>query len=251
MKHKIATAIGAGLLVTILVLPFPAPVLLGTAVVIGWLLITAYGVYAIRSDWFLISRHVTAPGTVALTFDDGPDPETTPLVLAILREKQVKATFFLIGEKAASHPDLVRQIVREGHSIGNHSFGHWIGMGGYRFPKLKRDLERCSSVLEEITAVKVRLFRPPFGVTTPRYARALKQLNLESIGWSLRSYDTVIRDPEQLSGRLRKQLVSGSIVLLHDNRPITARVLADFIDCCRERKLKLVPVIPGNVSDEA
>lgn len=225
--------------IAILLLPLEWPArYAGLGLVLGlWLLLTAYGAYQIRLNWFVRSVHSVPGSSIALTFDDGPDPETTPVVLSVLREHRVPATFFLIGQKAAQHPDLVRRIVSEGHAIGNHSDSHSRRIGFFSTRHLHDDLARCNLTLEKITGSAVRLFRPPFGVTNPRYARVLTSLDMISVGWSLRSYDTVAADDNVLLRRLKKKLRGGQIVLLHDTVRVTAEVLPAFLAYCKARGL--------------
>lgn len=183
------------------------------------------------------------PGrTVALTFDDGPDPELTPAVLSILKETGAKATFFLIGEKAEKHPQLVKAILFDGHQIGNHSYCHSGKLGFLSVSRLEEDLTQCNTILEKIAGRSVTLFRPPFGVTNPNYARVLSRLNLSSVGWSLRSYDTVIRNEEKLVARLKEHLHDGAIILLHDTVAETVAALPDLIADCKKNQLEFVTV---------
>jgi len=99
-------------------------------------------------------------------------------------------------------------------------------------------------VLEGISGKKIELFRPPFGVTNPRYAKVLPQLRLKSIGWSLRSYDTISKDAPRLLKRLQSKIRPGQILLLHDTVPITAQILPDLIQYCKERKISIVKIEP-------
>lgn len=246
MKHKISI----GLLVLSLILVWtqvtdPAQRIMAMLVLLSaWMAVTACGVYFIRANWFLRSLNRLDDASVALTFDDGPDPENTVKILSILSAHQVKATFFLIGEKAAKHPGLVRKILDEGHQIGNHSYTHTPRLGFFSTPRLKADFERCSAVLENISGQPVRLFRPPFGVTNPRYGRALSALELVSVGWTLRSYDTAIRDPRRLEKRIVGRLKPGHILLLHDTMPQTAEVLPALLQHLKEKQIACVKIEP-------
>ncbi len=183
--------------------------------------ILAFGVFNISSGIYLKSLcrvRVDKRGVIALTFDDGVDPEITPKVLEVLDKYGAKATFFIIGEKAESHPELVRDIAQRGHSIGNHTLYH-----NWRFPLQKSEdiyaeIVKCNAILEQILGRKITLFRPPFGVTNPLIANALKRSGLSSIGWSIRSLDTLGQPLERVESRVVRQLSSGKVVLLHDNR---------------------------------
>ncbi|ODS82608.1 MAG: hypothetical protein ABS46_08450 [Cytophagaceae bacterium SCN 52-12] len=204
-----------------------------------WIALTIYGSAVIGANWFIRSQNRLKSRAVALTFDDGPDPAVTPAVLSVLKEKRVPATFFLIGEKAEKYPHLVRQILADGHEIGNHSYSHSYWLGFFSADKLREDLVRCSRVLEEISGEKIRLFRPPFGVTNPRYSRALASLALVSVGWSLRSYDTVTGSSARLLARLVSGVRGGRIVLMHDTLPQTAEALPSFLDYCRDKGIEI------------
>jgi peptidoglycan/xylan/chitin deacetylase (PgdA/CDA1 family) len=207
-----------------------------------WVAVTTYGSYDIGLNWYLNSRKTVERGAIALTFDDGPDPVRTPQVLAILRDSGVVATFFLIGEKAEKHPEIVESILRHGHAIGNHSYSHSYQIGFYSTRRLEADLRRCKILLEKLTQREVPLFRPPFGVTNPRYRTVLDRLNLISVGWSLRSYDTVIREEGKLMDRLARKIQPGDIVLMHDTAEQTVSVLPEFIRLCQARQLGFVAI---------
>lgn len=159
----------------------------------------------------------TSEKILALTFDDGPDEEMTPKVLAILKQYNIKATFFMIGSKAAQLPHIVREIVAEGHSIGSHTYSHKGVFPISGAKKVEIELCKCSSVIADIAGEQPKLFRPPFGVTNPIIGRVVRKLGLNSIGWSIRSLDTVSRrSRENVCNGIIKRLHSGAIILLHD-----------------------------------
>ncbi|MBD9235884.1 MAG: polysaccharide deacetylase family protein, partial [Alistipes onderdonkii] len=152
-----------------------------------------YCSYQIRLGAYVRSlcRNRAAGHVVALTFDDGPDPEQTPRVLDTLREHGVRATFFLIGSKAELHPEIVRRMAAEGHAIGIHTWSHSPGFPMRRSGAMAADILRCRESLREITGVETDLFRPPYGVTNPMVARAVKRTRSRCVGWSIRSLDTL------------------------------------------------------------
>jgi len=195
-----------------------------------YFLITAYGAFKIQANYFVKSINSGAKKSVALTFDDGPDPEFTPRILDILREKNVDATFFVIGKKAEKYPELLRQIIDEGHEIGNHSYSHHYLIAFFSTLKLVKDLSRCNEIIFQAIGNTPRFFRPPFGVTNPRYPAALKENNLLSIGWSLRSLDTRTNNKNRLVKKVISNLKTGDIVLLHDNLAVTAHALDEIIE---------------------
>lgn len=208
-----------------------------------------YGSFQIRANYFLSSIHKGKKKSVSLTFDDGPDPANTPAILDILKEKNISATFFVIGKKAEQHPELVERIYAEGHTLGNHSYSHSRFLGFFSQSRLHHELVRSNEVIESITGQKPIFFRPPFGVTNPRYARVLKDLKMKSIGWSLRSFDTRAKNKYQLIERIVVSLKKSDIILLHDNLTVTAEALEDIIEHCRNKKLDIQP-LPGNINLE-
>ena len=154
---------------------------------------------------------------LALTFDDGPDPKTTPAVLDLLDEAGAKATFFLIGRKAAKHPELVREIAERGHAVGVHSYSH-DRLFSLRAPwTVKKDLERCIDLLHELTGARPTLYRAPIGHISPSMGRVARELGLDCIGWSARGLDGWKgATAELVRNQVARGLEDGAIVLLHD-----------------------------------
>lgn len=160
-----------------------------------------------------------ARGEVWITFDDGPDPVTTPLLLDCLACHGVRAGFFLIGDKARRHPELVRAIAAGGHLIGNHSQSHPAGRFWSLLPDaMWAEIAGCQQTLTEITGQKPRCFRPPVGHHNPFVALPLQALGLSMTLWNCRGYDAVLKDPVAVRRRLRAALKPGAIVLLHEGR---------------------------------
>jgi len=153
---------------------------------------------------------------VSLTFDDGPDPRVTPAVLDLLDRFQAKASFFCVGEKAAAHPDLLREIARRGHSIENHSMRH-SGFFGFFGPKaLHADIEAAQVAIVATTGRLPAFFRSPMGIRNPFLDPVVAQLGLTYISWTRRGFDTVARDPAAILARLTRGLAAGDVLLLHD-----------------------------------
>lgn len=178
-----------------------------------------YGSYSVENSFYLKSlcRGGDSSAGVAITFDDGVDPVMTPKVLEVLSRYNAKATFFIIGEKACRHPEIVKQIVDGGHIVGNHSYYHQAYFPMKSSGAIHREIEMCSEALKSITGEDVVFFRPPFGVTNPMIGRAVGQSGLTSIGWSIRSLDTMGGDKDRIYSRVTRKLKAGSVVLLHDN----------------------------------
>ncbi|MBY0425337.1 MAG: polysaccharide deacetylase family protein, partial [Cytophagales bacterium] len=149
--------------------------------------LVAYGSYQIQWNFHLksINRLPNTPHAVSITFDDGPIPGYTEKILDILDHHQVKATFFLIGNRVEAHPALAQKIVEQGHLIGNHSHNHTFWFDLHSFKQMRDELATCNDTAEKITGKKMRLFRPPYGVTTPIMTRVLKSNGMTSIGWTL------------------------------------------------------------------
>jgi peptidoglycan/xylan/chitin deacetylase (PgdA/CDA1 family) len=162
-------------------------------------------------------------GEVAITFDDGPDPEVTPRVLDLLDARDAKASFFCVGERAAAAPGLLREIVRRGHSVENHSQRLSTGFGWYGPWRLRRELEAAQRALTEAAGVAPRFFRAPFGTRNPLLDPTLARLGLTLVSWTRRGYDTVDADATRVMQRLVGGLGAGDVLLLHDGVTVRQR----------------------------
>lgn len=169
--------------------------------------------------------------TVFLSFDDGPSAYTTR-VLDVLKRHNAKAIFFLIGENAEKNPELVKAIVAEGHVIGNHSFCHKGTFPLMSSKQIAEDIKHCNQTLTDITGKTPNLFRPPFGVTNPLIASGLKKTGIpfKTIGWDVRSFDTMGGDTDKILNRITDQIEPGSIVLLHDRMEFSAELLDKLLN---------------------
>ncbi|MFC1888467.1 polysaccharide deacetylase family protein [Thermodesulfobacteriota bacterium] len=163
----------------------------------------------------VISRGTHEGKRVALTFDDGPYSGTTPHLLDLLRAHSLFATFFVVGERAAAHPEIVREIVRSNHEIGNHSNSHDNFLMLRRPSKLRREVESCQAVLRNL-GVETFIFRPPIGITNPHLRKVLKEFGLTCVNFSRRGGDSGNRKVEGLAKRVLARVRAGDIVLLHD-----------------------------------
>jgi peptidoglycan/xylan/chitin deacetylase (PgdA/CDA1 family) len=167
----------------------------------------------------------TSRNEIALTFDDGPDPDVTPEVLDILDAHRAKASFFVIGDKAAAHPALVREIVRRGHSIENHSRRHSSVFGFFAWTALMEDIGAAQGIIAGITGEPPTFFRSPMGIRNPLLDPAIARWGLRYVTWTRRGFDTVTRDPAVVLERLVRGLSAGDILLLHDRRTRTHRAM--------------------------
>ena len=179
-------------------------------------------------------RLMHAPRKVALTFDDGP-AEFTEEILGILKSENIRAAFFLIGKNIAGNEHLVKRMQEDGHVIGNHSFEHGRHFDWKSSRSMKLEIEKTNAAIAAITGTEPTLFRPPFGVTNPNLARAIRTSGMKSVGWSIRSFDTLARSEAGLLKRISRQLKPGAIILLHDRCAITAKTLPELIKTIREK----------------
>jgi peptidoglycan/xylan/chitin deacetylase (PgdA/CDA1 family) len=155
---------------------------------------------------------------VALTFDDGPDPATTPLLLELLEKSKVKATFFVIGEKAQAHPDLMREIIAGGHDVGNHSYRHDVLLMLRPSKKIESEIRMAQQALSAF-GIKPLIFRPPVGITNPWLGSILKKYGLSCVNFNCRGFDAGNRRVKGLAERILKKVQPDDIILLHDCMP--------------------------------
>lgn len=184
-----------------------------------YLIICFLGAAFIRSNLYLnvICRYKgNNSKTIFLTFDDGPDEKETPLVLDILEKHNVKASFFIIGEKAEMNSSLLRHIASRGHVLGNHSYSHHNLFPLKRKRKIEQELNKTFELIKNVNPNEEHFFRPPFGFTNPIIAGAVNTIKPHVIGWSFRSLDTMIKDKDKLYKRLVRKTSPGKVVLLHD-----------------------------------
>ncbi|MFI5157068.1 MAG: polysaccharide deacetylase family protein, partial [Chitinophagales bacterium] len=163
--------------------------------VIAYLGILAYGSYKVSLNFYMpvLCSAKTRDKEIAISFDDGPDAEITPAILTILNRANVHAAFFLIGNRIPDREILVRKLYEEGHLIGNHSFSHHALFDFFSSRKMGEDLKSMDQLIINMLGIRPRLFRPPYGVTNPNLKSAVQAGGYKSIGWSIRSLDTVIK----------------------------------------------------------
>jgi len=190
---------------------------------------------------------------IALTFDDGPDPEVTPRVLDLLDARDAKASFFCIGKRATQNPQLVREIVARGHEVENHSQDHPVAFSFYGVGRFKRELAIAQQALTELTGRTPRYFRAPAGLRNPMLDPALHALGLQLVSWTRRGFDGVSGDAETVYTRLTRGLASGDILVLHDGHPprtsdgtpVVLAVLPRLLDALAQRGLRAVRLTQG------
>lgn len=192
--------------------------------------VVVWGSFDIQLGYFVksITNKKTEIKEIALTFDDGPT-DFTPKFQDLLKEYNIKATFFCIGKQIEKYPETFQRIIAEGHSIGNHTFSHSNNTGFLSTSKMIEEIEKCDEVMLKIGSIKTNFYRPPFGVTNPNIAKAIEKTHKKSIGWNVRSLDTVIDDEKKIFNRITKNLKKGSIILLHDTSEKTYNVLVELL----------------------
>jgi len=209
--------------------------------VVGWLVLTSIGSFHIRWNYFLKAFHANPSikkKSVAITFDDGPYPVITLKIVELLRQYNAKATFFCVGKQIEENPEIFMQVVQAGHTIGNHSYSHSNNFGFFSTKRVLEELKKTDDLIFSLITKKVRLFRPPFGVTNPNIAKAIKQNQYDVIGWNVRSLDTKIQEPKKIVERVTKKLKAGDIILLHDTNERTVLVLEQLLLFLQKNEFK-------------
>jgi peptidoglycan/xylan/chitin deacetylase (PgdA/CDA1 family) len=201
-------------------------VLLSAMALGGFLVFCIVATFLPHSSFYLpvISRGISGRNAVALTFDDGPDPLTTPGLLRLLSKHGCKATFFVTGNRASANPELIREILRQGHTVGNHSYSHDFLFALRGTKRLLKEIESTEGILENF-GIRCLAFRPPVGISGPRLREVLRNREVRVIGFSCRALDGGNRWISRLSKRILKRVRADDIVLLHDVRPKDARLL--------------------------
>ncbi len=165
---------------------------------------------------------------VALTFDDGP-VETTLKILSLLKKYDAKASFFCIGKNIEANPDIFRKIIKEGHMIGNHTFSHTRKMGFLNKEQIILEINKCDAAALKEGGVKLKTYRPPFGIINPKIKEALEYTEHQVVGWNVRSYDAVLSSKNYILKRIIKNIKPGAIILLHDNNFQTVEILEQLL----------------------
>jgi peptidoglycan-N-acetylglucosamine deacetylase len=166
----------------------------------------------------IVSRGLSEKKAVALTFDDGPDPVSTPKLLDLLAKYQVRATFFVTGKKAEKFPEMIRDILSHGHTIGNHTYSHDNFIMLKKSHALMKEIEDTQKVLHQFGIAPIA-FRPPVGVTSPRLKKVLDKVGMVAVNFSRRAGDLGNRRVKHISKRILKRLHAGDIIMLHDTPP--------------------------------
>lgn len=220
--------------------------LLTFAAVIGWLVVSP------RTQLFVPTEYRAASSVprIAFTFDDGPDPIWTPRVLDVLAQHQAKATFFVVGERALAHPELIARITREGHDVGCHSHTHAFGFHFWTAARMARDLEQAQAALTTLLGRASPWFRPPQGLRVPQLHSALDKLEPRPrcVTWTARGLDSRATTAARIEARLLPAVRAGYILTMHDgtgfgggtDRNPTIEALGTLLDAARTRGLVCV-----------
>lgn len=193
-------------------------------------------------------RRVAAGGpSIALTFDDGPrDGETQRLLDALDAAEGARATFFLVGQRARAHASLVRRIAAGGHTIGNHTQTHPLHWSVATRKTVAAEVGDAQKAIADAAGVEPRWFRPPVGHKNFHLAETLERHGLAQVTWSIRSFDTLLRDPRRVAGRVVPRAGGGDIVLLHeglsgrDGAPLSAQIVPDLLAGMKSKGLTAV-----------
>jgi len=235
-------ALGAG---AVLLAPERWPLALG-ALLANHLAIT-WGTLSVRSRLLgpnMSNLPVPAEGRVALTFDDGPDPEVTPAVLDVLDRHGVRASFFCVGRKVEAHPELAALVASRGHSVENHTYTHPNTFALRGPAALAREIGEAQERIWSATGRRPVYFRAPAGIRNLWLAPCLDRAGLALVSWSRRGFDTVTRDPEWVARRLARAR-AGDVLLLHDGnsarahsgRPVVVEALPLILQTLERRAL--------------
>ena len=215
----------------------------------AYVVVTGCGVAFIRMRYFAdaFCRGEAGAMRLALTFDDGPDPRSTPALLDALQRLDVRATFFCIGERAMMHPEILVRAVREGHEIGNHSHRHAWWTNLLLSPGFFDEIQRAQKGIAAITGVVPRYFRTPMGLTNPHLSRALRKAQVTLVGWDAGGRDRRASvDPAVAAGRrILRRVRDGSVILLHDggaDPERLVRLVNEIVSECRRRGYSFVPL---------
>jgi peptidoglycan-N-acetylglucosamine deacetylase len=220
-----------------------AMLLLGVAVML-------WAVFDVNSSFWTPTYWKGPPGSkqVALTFDDGPDPEYTARVLEILARSNVPAAFFVVGHRAEEHPELLTAIHQGGHILGNHSFSHEWSINFRWRKRLVDEIRRTNKVISRTIGVRPHFYRAPHGFKSPALGDALTETDMVAIGWQVRGFDAVNGDAARIAQRIVERVRDGGVILLHDgaclqgtaDRSATLEALPVIIDGLRARGFTLV-----------
>jgi peptidoglycan/xylan/chitin deacetylase (PgdA/CDA1 family) len=195
-----------------------------------------------RASGISFSRVLVSGNYIAMTFDDGPHPQNTPRLLDILRARNVKATFYVIGRSVDLYPQIVRRTVAEGHEIGNHSYTHRL-LSKLGDSELRQEMSRCHEAVGRAAGVRMRTMRPPYGGLLQRQRELVHaEFGYPTILWAVDPLDWKRPGPSVVTSRILSGTNAGSIVLAHDLHAQTVDAMPATIDGLLKRGFKFVTV---------
>lgn len=196
----------------------------------GFMLACIFAPFFPRFGFFLpsISRRRTRQKVIALTFDDGPDHPSTRALLNLLAKYGMPATFFVTGLKAARYPDLIKEILAHGHTVGNHTYSHDLMLMFKRRAAIRHEITSAQAVFDRF-GFRALAFRPPAGITNPLLGQVLAELDIYNVNFSCRAIDFGNRWLSRLSRRILKRVKPGDIVMLHDSVPANTSQLDSWL----------------------
>lgn len=257
------------------------------AIVLSIIVFMVWASASIRSGVYVraFCREKTDRKVVYLTFDDGPHPPETERVLDVLRERGARATFFLIGSKVSGNEAVLRRMLEEGHALGLHTYSHAGTFPLLSFDKMLADVNEGKRAVESVAGKKISLFRPPFGVTNPTIAKVVRTLGLRTVGWDVRSFDTMFCKSSEHSckqsgysckqsehsckqsgysckqsghdwyvpvvKRIKKQVRPGSVILLHDRLDGASELLALLLDSLAASGYEFTRALPNTLTSSS
>lgn len=232
------------------------------AIVLSIIVFMVWASASIRSGVYVraFCREKTDRKVVYLTFDDGPHPPETERVLDVIRERGARATFFLIGSKVSGNEAVLRRMLEEGHALGLHTYSHAGTFPLLSFDKMLADVNEGKRAVESVAGKKISLFRPPFGVTNPTISKVIRTLGLQTVGWDVRSFDTMFCKSSEHSckqsghdwyvpvvERIMKQVRPGSVILLHDRLDGASDLLALLLDSLAASGYDFTSALPNTL----
>lgn len=209
------------------------------AAIVVYMCVLFLGVVNVKWQFFMpiINEIPNSEKEIFLSFDDGPQ-EQSEAVLDLLKKHEIKANFFCIGKHLEENPRLAQRLFNEGHFVGNHSYLHEVKFPMKPVNTIMAELEKTNELIERLSGGKSEYFRPPFGVSNPNIAKAVTRLNMKCIGWTIRSFDTSDFKGSKALQKIKRELKSGDIVLLHDHSPHVLAILEGLIPFLKDNNYK-------------
>lgn len=246
-NFKLLNILTLSIIIILSILKIKFAISLSTYVIILGLVLFSYSSYLFIGSYFICSniyikaicKAKTTKKSIVLSFDDGPDLTVTPLILSVLKEKNAKAIFFVKGVNAEKYPEIIKNIVDDGHIIGNHTYSHSSNLTFTDRKKYSQEIEQTNKLISCFTGESPLFFRPPFGVLNPIIASVIEKYGMLTVGWSIRSFDGGNRSADLILQNLKNKLHNGAIVLFHDTNPITVNVLKEFLDYLAQTDYKV------------